>query len=101
MNYSKLLMIYKEFLMKHSELLMNQNFNLIPITFDLIHEYLKINRLQVKMGKMQKGPPLLMILFCGPDGPAHKLTFYSFSIRYIFSRVFSRARLRKTITLTI
>jgi hypothetical protein len=29
---------------------------------------LKINRLKVKWGKMQKGPPLLMILFCGPDG---------------------------------
>jgi hypothetical protein len=32
------------------------------------YEYLKINRLKVKWGKMQKGPPLLMILFCGPDG---------------------------------
>jgi hypothetical protein len=32
------------------------------------YEYLKINRLKVKLGKMQKGPPLLMILVCGPDG---------------------------------
>jgi len=32
------------------------------------YEYLKINRLTVKMGKRQKGPSLLMNLFCGPDG---------------------------------
>ena len=32
------------------------------------YEYLKINRLKVKMGKTQKGPSLLMNLLCGPDG---------------------------------